>query len=346
MKIKTMNSLRIVLSLICLLAMGSPVHSASFDCNRAQTPVENLICASPEISKLDEDLAEAYGIAMLANPKAEEIKDAQKKWLLQRNACQSVDCLAVINQKRTKDISEIERMQKEGVGDWTYRGDSGRKEPLCHALLSRLNRFDRDESLESRCSFPVIASYPEFSAPPWEDLNVSQHWDLFVKALKYSEEGPLGYFSQTTNVAPRHPDSYYPYYAERSLEAGWRLRLWRVRLANHFRTRTGSFVAALPGEQAIVQLYLARTKDDEAVYCPTKPKPRGVFSAAAMTFIFTPDLDGPDPHVDSGTFATLSGHDLAIYQGNPMLIGVDSIWRDGQIDLDRICSFEYVKGAR
>lgn len=345
MKTKTMNGLRFGVYLIGLMATGAAVHAASFDCKRSQTQVEQLICASPEISKLDEDLARAYGIAVQANPKAEEIKDIQKKWLQQRNACQSVDCLAVTYQKRIKDLSEIERIREERVGDWTYRDGEGRREPLCQALLQRLNRYDRGESLENRCALPVIASHPEFKAPPWEELDPKQHEDLIVKLLKYSEEGPQGYFGQPPGVTPKNLDSYYRSRATRLLEEGVRLRVLRIRLVSYLKTQTGSVVSATPGLQSVVQLYQSMSDEISANYCAGKPKPHSV-KLWKITYIFTQDLKSPDPLVDPGTNGIVSGHDIVFFDNKPLLIGEESIWRDGQIGLEGVCSFEFVKGAR
>lgn len=39
--------------LLCLVAV--PVQAASFDCGKAGTKVEKLVCADAELSKLDED---------------------------------------------------------------------------------------------------------------------------------------------------------------------------------------------------------------------------------------------------------------------------------------------------
>ena len=42
----------------------SPAAAASFDCAKARTKVETLICKDPQLSRQDEDLAKAYGEAL------------------------------------------------------------------------------------------------------------------------------------------------------------------------------------------------------------------------------------------------------------------------------------------
>jgi uncharacterized protein YecT (DUF1311 family) len=43
---------------------ASPATAASFDCAKARTKVEKLICKDPQLSRQDEDLAKAYGEAL------------------------------------------------------------------------------------------------------------------------------------------------------------------------------------------------------------------------------------------------------------------------------------------
>jgi len=55
------------LALVALLAaFAGPAAAASFDCAKARTKVEKLICADPELSRQDEALAVAYAEALKA----------------------------------------------------------------------------------------------------------------------------------------------------------------------------------------------------------------------------------------------------------------------------------------
>jgi uncharacterized protein len=46
------------------LVLQGAAQAASFDCAKAQSKVEKIICADAELSKLDEDLATAYWLAI------------------------------------------------------------------------------------------------------------------------------------------------------------------------------------------------------------------------------------------------------------------------------------------
>ena len=49
---------------LLLIAVAAPASAASFDCAKARTKVEKLICKDPQLSRQDEDLAKAYGEAL------------------------------------------------------------------------------------------------------------------------------------------------------------------------------------------------------------------------------------------------------------------------------------------
>ncbi|WP_296403430.1 lysozyme inhibitor LprI family protein [Psychrobacter sp.] len=83
-----------------------PAHSASFNCNKASSTVEHLICTNPELSKLDESLALQYK-AEREDAKdnkydySDEIRAKQIQWLtFQRNTCTDESCLLREYQER------------------------------------------------------------------------------------------------------------------------------------------------------------------------------------------------------------------------------------------------------
>lgn len=67
-----------LLTLILLLSVS--LFGASFDCAKATTKVEKMICADPELSALDENLSKAFKEAMSATNDKEQLKKDQKIW--------------------------------------------------------------------------------------------------------------------------------------------------------------------------------------------------------------------------------------------------------------------------
>jgi uncharacterized protein YecT (DUF1311 family) len=77
-------------------AQSAPASGAapgpSFDCARASTAAEHLICGDPELSALDRGLAMFYA-AGLRNPRHGRAVRGQREWLAMRNACATRFCL-------------------------------------------------------------------------------------------------------------------------------------------------------------------------------------------------------------------------------------------------------------
>ena len=96
------------LSILGACLFSTPAHSASFDCNKADTWVEKTICQSPELSKLDDALATKYKNELDDFVSFEyqkffndETLDKQRLWLkFQRNTCKETDCLMREYQQR------------------------------------------------------------------------------------------------------------------------------------------------------------------------------------------------------------------------------------------------------
>lgn len=93
----------ILLSLWTAIALG-----ASFDCKKAETLSEKLICSDLELSQADSELGAAYKAAIKAFPVKDFIKFNQKSWL--ENDYKSCDektaCLSAAK-KRTETLKNF-----------------------------------------------------------------------------------------------------------------------------------------------------------------------------------------------------------------------------------------------
>ncbi len=81
---------------LLLGAIASPGQGASFDCAKAATRVEQFLCGSPALGKLDERMAAAYGAARAAQKDQaarERLLADQKAWLRERDTCETAACL-------------------------------------------------------------------------------------------------------------------------------------------------------------------------------------------------------------------------------------------------------------
>ncbi len=116
-----------------LLLAGTHVacHAASFDCNRANLAVERAICADSGVSKLDEELSAAYGIAA-RGPDRQRVVAEQRFWISTvRNRCGDAACLAsayrarlgMLQPARAAGTSSCSVTEEALTGHW--REDAG-----------------------------------------------------------------------------------------------------------------------------------------------------------------------------------------------------------------------------
>ncbi|MFH0784673.1 MAG: lysozyme inhibitor LprI family protein [Pseudomonadota bacterium] len=80
---KKIKKMRMIGPLILLLPLVPVLNSygASFDCEKATTKVEKIICDNAELSKLDEELNRIYKEALKKSFESEELEKRQKSWL-------------------------------------------------------------------------------------------------------------------------------------------------------------------------------------------------------------------------------------------------------------------------
>jgi uncharacterized protein YecT (DUF1311 family) len=85
---------------------ASPVR---VDCANASTMIERIVCGDTVLSNLDVALSENYD-ALLASPvdKAayEALKDSQRKWITERDRCESSACLTTAYRARLRALCE------------------------------------------------------------------------------------------------------------------------------------------------------------------------------------------------------------------------------------------------
>lgn len=91
-----------------LLMLPLSAYSASFDCEKASTLIENAICNDTELSTLDDSLLFTYKQALAKAGNSENIKQDQKNWLKNtRNKCKNVDCLKKVYQERIELLNDV-----------------------------------------------------------------------------------------------------------------------------------------------------------------------------------------------------------------------------------------------
>lgn len=75
------------------LLLNVSLFGVSFDCAKATTKVEKMICTNPVLSALDENLSKAFKEALKATDDKEQLKKEQFLWMKDRNQCKSDECV-------------------------------------------------------------------------------------------------------------------------------------------------------------------------------------------------------------------------------------------------------------
>jgi uncharacterized protein len=94
-------------ALIFTLSLPMLSYAASFDCTKAASATEKLICSNGEISKKDEELAKIYYDVNNKSIDNRFLISKQMEWLKERNKCNTDQCLIE---------KYIERM--DVIGNW------------------------------------------------------------------------------------------------------------------------------------------------------------------------------------------------------------------------------------
>lgn len=124
---------------LLLLPFAGAVQSASFDCAKAATMVEKLVCADAALSAQDDVLAATYRqAASLSKPDDSEPKTSQRAWLKQRNACADAACIAAAYRSRIAELEDAigQDLSTEAIAGTYVRRDANISEELAPAEIS------------------------------------------------------------------------------------------------------------------------------------------------------------------------------------------------------------------
>ncbi|QXG50028.1 lysozyme inhibitor LprI family protein [Pseudomonas viridiflava] len=105
---------------LSLTGLSHCAFAASFDCNKASTATEKLICSDAETSALDGKLQQAYKTALAATDAygKKALAKEQRNWITyRRGLCQDTTCL---QQAYTSRIAMLARNEKNTLDGESY----------------------------------------------------------------------------------------------------------------------------------------------------------------------------------------------------------------------------------
>ena len=100
----------LLLTGLCLTAVNARAASPSFDCAKASSEVEELICRDADLAKLDRSLSELYSVLLKNTPESERkhLKAEQRGWVKGRNDCwKSSDMRGCVAEEYRMRIGEL-----------------------------------------------------------------------------------------------------------------------------------------------------------------------------------------------------------------------------------------------
>lgn len=155
-------------------------EEASFDCSKAQSKVEHMICSSPDLSDMDDTMAFSYLIASAESKSIDmqHLAQQQSAWLKERDQCQDEAC--VKNQYETR----VEKLNAKVCDFYSggANGDeicSGNKLNILNKILAKVQRHYEEY---------VIKQYEK---PDISEMQPSEVKDALIKESlawkKYTE---------------------------------------------------------------------------------------------------------------------------------------------------------------
>ena len=94
----------VVLWITLALAVPAPVLAA-FDCSRAKSNAEKLLCSNPRLAVADERMALAFRGAIHRGADRRLLMETQRDWIHDaRDVCNDVECMLKAYEERISDL--------------------------------------------------------------------------------------------------------------------------------------------------------------------------------------------------------------------------------------------------
>lgn len=210
-------------ALIVILALCTAIkaQAASFDCDKAATKVEKMICGDAELSTLDEELADIYKNVMKDGTKKETTKSAQKVWLKDRNRCEEIPCLKSAYQGRMAALKQPEHSASTPVqspaSDPPAKNDESCLEPkidwrnyqwilitgngktACEEMLAYLKSRPKDQP-PPVCAEDRLPPNGNWTRPDWQEVSPEPR-ERFIASAPMKKPLPNDSYLSSNDIA-------------------------------------------------------------------------------------------------------------------------------------------------
>ena len=174
------------------LVLGCPAYAASFDCAKAQTQVENLICADAELSKLDDDLAAAYIAALKKKPPVTSIRQSQKTWLKYRDDLPKEDLAQAYHGRLSYLLKEAAKAMPSTLAFTLIEDDitTDYSKAFCQTMADNLNSMPSWPP--AYCERPLNPAFTKLKQLQWRTWTLEEYerrWYLLAEARNDDYKG-------------------------------------------------------------------------------------------------------------------------------------------------------------
>ncbi len=95
-----------ILWLVVGFSVAATAHAAGFDCAKASTNMERMICGNDKLSRLDDELSKTYQRALDQSTDKNGLKKEQRQWLSDvRNSCKDEGCILAAYNTRLEELN-------------------------------------------------------------------------------------------------------------------------------------------------------------------------------------------------------------------------------------------------
>ena len=86
-------------------------YAASFDCKKAYSPTEKMVCDSSTLSNLDNQMAALYSKAKSEATDADALRQIQLAWIVKTRGCRDEFCLEQLYKQRIGELTQTESVE-------------------------------------------------------------------------------------------------------------------------------------------------------------------------------------------------------------------------------------------
>lgn len=201
-----------VIGIVGITVCSSALQAASFDCSKASTNVEKLICMDAIISQQDEQLEQVYKVALGKIVDEESLRREQRTWLKRkRNACKDAMCLMQVYHERIAQLNSLNmitpsdarvvQISASGPAQFNLAESeapsAGRKVnhkfplqfklvfgdsyPLCQPYVDMLNKTKYMEY--PSCERKLLPEFKQFKAIEWSEITDKKEVEKIMDQL-------------------------------------------------------------------------------------------------------------------------------------------------------------------